>query len=104
MVAFDNLAGHPDWSECDTKSVADSIFSQVNDFDRSTINNLNSSGMTGLRAYTQRDYQSLYSLTQFGSLDLNTQLSISPTTLKTSFNLTAIIIKAILKAVSLQKI
>jgi hypothetical protein len=92
MVAFDNLAGHPDWSECDTKSVADSIFSQVNDFDRSTINNLNSSGMTGLRAYTQRDYQSLYSLTQFGSLDLNTQLSISPTTLKTSFNLTAIII------------
>jgi hypothetical protein len=92
MTVFDNLAGHPDWAEASDKGVCDSIFQQVNDFDRSTINNLNSSGMTGLRQYTQRDYQSLYSLTQFGSLDLNTQLSISPTTLKTSFNLTAIII------------
>jgi hypothetical protein len=92
MTVFDNLAGHPDWAEASDKGVCDSIFAQINDFDRSTINNLNSSGMTGLRQYTQRDYQSLYSLTQFGSLDLNTQLSISPTTLKTSFNLTAIII------------
>lgn len=92
MTVFDNLAGHPDWAEASDKGVCDSIFAQINDFDRSTINNLNSSGMTGLRQYTQRDYQSLYSLTQFGSLDLNTQLSISPTTLKTSFNLTAVVI------------
>ena len=56
MTVFDNLAGHPDWAEASDKGVCDSIFAQINDFDRSTINNLNSSGMTGLRQYTQREY------------------------------------------------
>ena len=92
MSDIDLLASMPDWVEASDNAVTGSIFQQINDFDRSTINNFNGTAMVGLRQYSQRDYQSLYSLTQFGSLDLNTQLSISPSTLKTSFNLTAVVI------------
>lgn len=82
----------PDWADSPYKEAYKAIFNQINDFDKNISTAISTASLKGIRQYTGRGIASMHASGYMSDVDVNSQLGVSPSLMKVSFNLTAAII------------